>query len=143
MKGFDRWTGWWVAAEQAASRLTQPRADVRQVDADVEQLVRDASVMRVGGRLAAATARAWSTSRMARCLQAAACVFTPKARAVRLQICGFATVVAALTAAGLQTIGTAPRPLLGLMLPALAAFAGAIAYLTAAHLARAWNDKSS
>ncbi len=143
MKRLDRFPGWWVAAERAASALTRPRTDVARSDEQVQRLVRGAALVSVGRPLAAAMARAWPTSRTTRWLQPAADILAASAPALRLKMGGVATMVAALVAAFLQMVGSSPHRLLEFVLPALAILAGAIAFLAAVPLARAWEDKSS
>ena len=143
MTRLDRFSGWWVTAERAASALTRPRTDVARSDEQVLRLVRGAALVSVGRPLAAAMARAWPTSRTSRWLQPAAHILATSAPALRLKMGGVATMVAALVAAFLQMVGASPHRLLEFMLPAFAMLAGAIAFLAAAPLARAWEDKLS
>lgn len=134
---------WWDAAEHAARTLTRPRADTTRLDAELESLLRASALLAFGRSAIDAVDRAWPASRTAVFVRAIARERSVDPLAVRLRTFGIMAVAGGLTAAALQLVASPSLPVVGYLMPATAAVAGATVLLAAVPLARAISHRSA
>jgi hypothetical protein len=124
-------TGWWRAAEAAASLVASPRTDVSRADAAAAGVIGRSALVIAASSVISVFERAWSGS-TARTLVVRLGDIVPATVMLRTRFAAVIVMVAGVTALALEAVRPGPREPLAWLLPAMTVAAAAFVALAGA-----------
>jgi hypothetical protein len=132
---------WWAYSEAALARVTAPRTDIAQADADMERIVAGSVLAKAAHASVTSVERAFEDSRVRRLVYVGSGVWRECSPVARVRATATTVVVAVLTTMVLQVFESPDVGPWRWVLPCVIGLSAAIVTAAAEPIARAWLDK--
>jgi hypothetical protein len=132
---------WWALSEAALARVTAPRTDIAQADADMERIIAGSVLARAAHASVTSVERACEGSRVRRLVDAGSRVWQECSPVARVRAAATTVVVASLTTIVVQVFESPDAGPLRWVLPCVIGLLAALVAAAAEPIARAWLDR--